>query len=586
MAKRNWLTIKKPKALETRYTNSPGYRARLHAARLILWGNAALLTLVLALQMDGVIPWLRDPSSSNFVWVYAFLIFVLLITALAALSLSKRSLSLAMHVYAWMGMLCIGGMILYDALVAPQGLPWIAFSFHMGIFTLGLILGLRAALTYATATSLLLIVTSVTYYPNPLDVVPVVITAYGLTLPAVLIDYLIKDLQQSEEKFSIVVRETLDVILVLDTQTNAVLCANQAARRILGYAERDLIGQPFARLLPPPPENGQGAARDQTGHLALQNLSAMLTAQETVFESLAFQRADGTLCPMDLTATTVPWENGQAILVTLRDITLRKQTEEELRKYRDHLEDLVQARTAELEERNEELDAFAHTVAHDLTNSVQLNLGYAEVLSEDYTELPKTVVQKSLRTILETSHKMHNIIEELMLLYGVRKQDVERVPLDMTTIIQEAQKRLVHMIQKSDAEIIAPDVWPVAIGHGPWVEEVWVNYISNALKYGGDPPKVELGAREQSNGHIHFWVRDNGHGLTLEQQTRLFTPFTRLDQVRATGNGLGLSIVRSIVEKLDGQVDVQSEVGKGSVFIFTLPGAKQVLDNLDSDISK
>ncbi len=562
-------------------TNSPGYRARLHAARLILWGNVVLLTLILILQMDGVVAWLKDPASSDFVWINAAFIFALIITALVSLSLLKRALSLAMHIYAWVGMFCVGSMIIRDAMIAPDSLPGIVFSFHMGIFTLGLILGFKAALIYATATSLLIILVAHAY-PNPLNAVPVVITAYGLTLPAVLIDYLIKDLQQSEEKFSVVVREALDVIMVLDAQTNVVLCANQATQRILGYAERDLVRQPFTRLLPPHPEIGHRSDTDRTDYLALQNLSATLKIQRTILKSVACQRADGTLCPIDLTATMMPWESGQAILVTLRDITERKQTEEELRKYRDHLEDLVQARTAELEERNEELDAFAHTVAHDLTNSVQLNLGYAEVLSEDYAELPKTVVRKSLQTILETSHKMHNIIEELMLLYGVRKQEVERVPLDMTGIVHEAQKRLVHMIQKSEADIIMPDVWPVAIGYGPWVEEVWVNYISNALKYGGDPPKVELGAWEQENGHIHFWVRDNGSGLTLEQQARLFTPFTRLDQVRATGNGLGLSIVRSIVEKLDGQVDVQSEVGEGSIFIFTLPGAKQVLDNIQS----
>jgi signal transduction histidine kinase len=481
-------------------------------------------------------------------------------------------------------------MIIYDASIAPTSVPRIASTFHMGIFTLGLLLGFKEALIYATATSALLIVVAMAY-PNPLDVVPVVIPAYGLTLPAVLIDHLIKDLRQSEEKFSVIVREALDVILVLDARTNVVLCTNPAAQPILGYTGDELVGLPFAQLLPPASDaeknaltTGQDPERDPTAYRELRDLSATLATRETLFTSLSFRRADHTLCPMDLTATMVPWESDRAILVTLRDITARKQTEEELRQYREHLEDLVQARTAELKARNEELDAFAHTVAHDLTNSIQLNLGYTEVLNEDYAVLPQTVIQQSLQALAETSHKMHNIIAELMLLYGVRKQEVERVPLDMPSIVEEAQKRLVHMIQKTDAEIIAPDAWPIAIGYGPWVEEVWVNYISNALKYGGIPPKIELGAREQSNGRVHFWVRDNGPGLTPEQQTRLFTPFTRLDQVRATGNGLGLSIVRSIVEKLEGQVGVQSEVGKGSVFTFTLPGAKQVVDNLDANV--
>jgi signal transduction histidine kinase len=77
----------------------------------------------------------------------------------------------------------------------------------------------------------------------------------------------------------------------------------------------------------------------------------------------------------------------------------------------------------------------------------------------------------------------------------------------------------------------------------------------------------------QPDGTVRFWIRDNGPGLTPEEQTRLFTPFTRLDQAHAKGHGLGLSIVRRIVEKLGGQVGVESKVGQGSLFTFTLPGA-------------
>jgi two-component system sensor histidine kinase/response regulator len=106
--------------------------------------------------------------------------------------------------------------------------------------------------------------------------------------------------------------------------------------------------------------------------------------------------------------------------------------------------------------------------------------------------------------------------------------------------------------------------------------------MSNALKYGGQPPRVELGAHllpsvpsddgEEEKGRMGcFWIRDNGRGLTPEEQARLFTPFTRLDQVSAKGHGLGLSIVRRIVEKMGGQVGVESQVGEGSTFSFTLP---------------
>ena len=139
----------------------------------------------------------------------------------------------------------------------------------------------------------------------------------------------------------------------------------------------------------------------------------------------------------------------------------------------------------------------------------------------------------------------------------------------------ESQQRLTDMIEQTQATIDAAGVsrWPVALGHMAWVEEVWVNYLSNAIKYSGKPPHLELGAEEQPDGMVRYWVRDNGPGLTPEDQARLFTPFTRLDQVRARGYGLGLSIVRRIVEKLGGQVGVESQPGQGCTFFFTLPGA-------------
>jgi len=255
----------------------------------------------------------------------------------------------------------------------------------------------------------------------------------------------------------------------------------------------------------------------------------------------------------------------------------KQQADEALRQY-----------TAELKARNEELDAFAHTVAHDLKNPLNNVINSADLLAQGDTTMLDEERQECLQTIVRNALKMSNIIDELLLLAGVRKTQVEIEPLDMAGIVNEAQLRLIHLIRDARAEIILQDVsaWPVARGYGPWVEEVWVNYLSNALKYGGRPPRVELGADplsilpsvaasggEEGGGMVRFWVRDNGQGLTPEDQARLFTPFTRLDQARAKGHGLGLSIVRRIVEKLGGQVGIESAgvPGQGSTFFFTLP---------------
>ena len=261
-------------------------------------------------------------------------------------------------------------------------------------------------------------------------------------------------------------------------------------------------------------------------------------------------------------------------------ITKPFQSEEVLARVQTHLKlrNLQKRLRQDIVERDNliaELDAFSHTVAHDLKNPLSIVIGYADLLHSDYEVMPLKHIMDSVQVIWQTSQKMNNIVEELMLLAGIRKQEITLEPLDMAAIVQEARQHLRILIEKHEAEIRLPDAWPLALGYGPWVEEVWANYISNACKYGGQSPRIELGATTQPNGFVRFWVHDNGVGLTPEQCASLFVPFTRLDQVHATGHGLGLSIVHRIVEKLGGQVGVESEgvPGRGSTFYFTLPGA-------------
>jgi signal transduction histidine kinase len=231
-------------------------------------------------------------------------------------------------------------------------------------------------------------------------------------------------------------------------------------------------------------------------------------------------------------------------------------------------------RIAMLEAQAKDLDAFAHTVAHNLKGSLCLITGFADLLKEQHATLSAEELKRYAQILAKSGHKMENIVKELLLLARIRKEEVAVEPLSMGSIVHAATCRLSDMVEAYQAQMILPSVWPIPLGYGPWIEEVWVNYISNAIKYGGQPPRVELGAVRE-NGVARFWVRDNGPGLVSDELDRLFTPFTRLGQTRVNGDGLGLSIVRCIVEKLRGKVGVESEKGRGSVFSFTLPDAEQ-----------
>lgn len=252
----------------------------------------------------------------------------------------------------------------------------------------------------------------------------------------------------------------------------------------------------------------------------------------------------------------------------VQEVLARVRTHLALRFARQALEEKLQ----EVETQNEELDAFSHTVAHDLKNPITILSGYVEFLRLDLEDVATDEQTDFLAAIERSVHKMRNIVEELLLLAGIRKQDIVITDLAMHDVTTDALTRVSNLIEHKNATIHQPKSWPRALGHPAWIEEVWVNYISNGIKYGGNPPELWLGWDQREDGRIHFWVRDNGPGISEAKIDSLFTPFERLEQAKTEGYGLGLSIVLRIIEKLGGEITVSSEVGKGSTFGFILPG--------------
>ncbi len=233
---------------------------------------------------------------------------------------------------------------------------------------------------------------------------------------------------------------------------------------------------------------------------------------------------------------------------------------------------------AELAEMNEslrvsnaELDAFAHTVAHDLKSPLANTLGFSGILIREKDTLSAEETEEFLHIISNNGKRMRGIIDGLLMLASVRKEDAVVMPVNMEDVISEVMARLYYTIMEANAQITSETEWIDSLGYRPWIEEVWANYIGNAIKYGGQPAQITLGAEFQSDGMVRYWVRDNGKGLTEDQQAKLFVPFVRLGLDDNRGHGLGLSIVQRIVSRLGGAVGVSSQPGKGSVFYFTLP---------------
>ncbi len=375
-------------------------------------------------------------------------------------------------------------------------------------------------------------------------------------------------LKESEEKYRNLFENIGEGVLTVDLEENIIHC-NPAAEKIFGVPPNKLIKRNLNEFTTP-----------ETFKIIHTRTTARKQGKNSTYE-FSIIRPDGKERHLLNTVSPKFDKDGNVIgcFGIFHDITDRKKAEQALQQH-----------TQQLQERNEDLDAFAHTVAHDLKNPLGNIMGFSSLLNENYTKLPQVEIKEYIGALLNGGKKMKQIIDSLLLLANLRKTETKSEELNMSDIVAETISRLTLLIKKTNTEIIIPDVWPVALGYAPWVEEVWINFLSNAIKYGGTPPSIEIGTKvedknKSSEGMIRFWIRDNGPGISSENQKLLYNKFERLEQVKTEGHGLGLSIVRRIIEKLGGQVGMENNndknwEGQGSTFYFTLPYTGKTMVNV------
>lgn len=343
-----------------------------------------------------------------------------------------------------------------------------------------------------------------------------------------------------------VLMEALAEGAVIINSEGQIVYINKRAEELFGYGGEALMGQSLNILLP-----GR-CAEMHAKHVSRYLLNPRVRPMGEQL-SLTGKRKDGSEFPVAVSLAFLKKNANTYGLALVTDISSLKKLERELTN------------------RNEELDAFAHTVAHDLKSPLQVLNNYCELLLFDREDLNAEELDLTLGEIIKSVDRMSNIVNELLIFSRIKMEEIKTVPLYMEKIIGQVLKRLDHEIKDVHAHIILSERYPLAMGYGPLIEEVWVNYISNALKYGGNPPRIEIGSSLEKNGYVKFWLKDNGKGINKEQQSCIFLEGTRLDHPQIKGHGLGLSIVKRIIEKLGGQVALESTPGKGSVFSFTLP---------------
>lgn len=359
-----------------------------------------------------------------------------------------------------------------------------------------------------------------------------------------------------------IINNLSDGIIVIDV-ADRIIDANPVIEEIVGAKQNSLIGEPFSLI------------KEKILKKGIDDSAPGRYTTETVIKVNEEERY------FEVTYNPVTSINQKLIgkIFIVRDITKRKMALD----YAVESNQQLRTEISEKEKLIADLDAYARSVAHDLKNPISGLIGLSELIKEYIINHKQEEAFELLDLAHEQSLKMYVIVDELLLLSRIRKEDIKPVPLDMASIFNEALKRLNGQYEDKNVLVETPDSWPIVLGHPLWIEEVWFNFISNALKYGGVPPVIKTGYNKIDEVTYQFWIQDNGNGLPSESCVKVFNDYERLGRKNIEGNGLGLSIVKRIIEKLGGEVSVKSEnlPGKGCIFSFTLKSSTEMSNETD-----
>jgi PAS domain S-box-containing protein len=263
---------------------------------------------------------------------------------------------------------------------------------------------------------------------------------------------------------------------------------------------------------------------------------------------------------------------GQRVLGGMAfDITDRIAAEEEVRRLNADLEERVRERTGQLEAVNRELEAFTYSVSHDLRAPLRGMSGFARVLEEDYGERLDDEGRRYLQIIKSNAAQMGQLIDDLLALSRMGRQPLKTATISLEQIAAEAFRQVTADEPERKIEF-ALEPLPACRGDANLMQQVWINLLSNAVKFTRDvtPARITVGSQETDGEHV-FFVRDNGAGFDMRYVNKLFGVFQRLHgSEEFAGTGVGLAIVKRIIERHGGRIWAEGEVGRGATFYFTL----------------
>jgi len=281
-----------------------------------------------------------------------------------------------------------------------------------------------------------------------------------------------------------------------------------------------------------------------------------------------FQFPDGSSREFELSVEAVP----EGLFILSIDITARKRIEEELRLYREKLEQEVRERTRDLVDINQALDSFSYSVSHDLRTPLRAIDGFTHILLEDYGSQLDEEGLRICNVIRSSTLRMGRLIDDLLAFSRMERSEAKLEPVDMAVMARAVFKDLMSG-QEAERIHFNLEELPPAMGDPAMLRQVWINLLSNALKFSAhrNPAEISISAVSRP-GEVVYTVSDNGAGFDMRFVDKLFGVFQRLHTMdEFEGTGVGLALVKRIIEKHNGRVWAEGVLDGGAVFNFTLP---------------
>jgi PAS domain S-box-containing protein len=369
--------------------------------------------------------------------------------------------------------------------------------------------------------------------------------------------------QRSEKKFRTLLESAPDAMVIFNTE-GIISLINEQTEKLFGYSRDELLGQPIEILI-------SGLYRASRVKHQDNDISQPAAHPMDVETDLFGQKKDASLIPVEISLSHLESDEGMLIASAIRDISDRKQTEAELAKYRDHLQELVAQRTAALEASNRELEAYSHSIAHDLRQPLRAITSFSQILLKDAKDKLSEEEKDSLNRIAAAGKKMSQLIEDILQLSRITRRELNLKTVDLSKL----SKRILHTLEKShpDCVVLTQVQEGLTSKCDPrLIEVVLQQLLDNAWKFTcqSSTAKIEF-ASQIINDKPVFFVRDNGVGFDMKYSDKLFRPFQYPHSANQTEvTGVGLAMAKRAIQRHGGKIWAESEPDHGATFYFTL----------------